>query len=186
MVQHRLQLDRRLAQHARPGRRRPGRRRRGGRRGLAVATWPSRPGRQDRAVATGPSSTDRPTDRPSIRPSVCWGPSRVCAWASVMIRQRLLQPRSSRTSNVRWRPPAPQPDAGAPQLDTGVRSISAPWIAPTPHSLAAWASSIEPESELWSVSASAAWPSSPALSTSSPGSDTPSRNEYAEWQWSST
>ena len=27
-------------------------------------------------------------------------PSRVCAWASVMIRQRLLQPRSSRTSSV--------------------------------------------------------------------------------------
>ena len=38
MVQHRLQLDRRLAQHARPGRRR-----RAGRRHRVVATGPSRP-----------------------------------------------------------------------------------------------------------------------------------------------
>src|SRR5205807_163941 len=45
MVQHRLQLDRRLAQHARPGSRRRG-------------------GRRDRAVA------DRPTDRQTVHPTV--------------------------------------------------------------------------------------------------------------------
>ena len=39
------------------------------------------------------------------------------------------------------------------------------------------ASSIEPETELWSVSASATWPSSPARCASSSGSETPSRNE---------
>ena len=62
------------------------------------------------------------------------------------------------------------------------RSISAPWIALTPYCLALTASSMEPETELWSVRASAAWPSSQARHASSSGSETPSRNEYAEWQ----
>src|SRR5207248_9288673 len=73
MVQHRLQLDRRLAQHARPGSRRRGGRRDlaiatrsspSGRRHLAVATGPPGPGRRDRAVA------DRPTDRQTVHPTV--------------------------------------------------------------------------------------------------------------------
>ena len=40
---------------------------------------------------------------------------------------------------VRWRPSS--------------RSTSAPWIARSPSAPAAWANSIEPETELWSVSA---------------------------------
>ncbi len=99
-------------------------------------------------------------------------PSRVCACASVMIRQRFLQPRPSRTSSVRWRA-----RRAHRRRQSGQTSISAPWIARTPPAVAAWASSIEPETELWSVSASASWPSSPARRASSSGSEAPSRNE---------
>ena len=67
--------------------------------------------------------------------------SRVCACARVRIRHRFDQPRASSTSSVRWRPSS--------------RSISAPWIGRSPSARAETANSIEPETELWSVSASA-------------------------------
>src|ERR1700722_17763355 len=79
-----------------------------------------------------------------------------------MIRQRLLQPRSSRTSSVMCLRSACS--ARSPTLAAGVSrmSSSAPWIARTPQSGAIWASSIEPETELWSVRASATCPRSAA------------------------
>ena len=67
--------------------------------------------------------------------------SRVCACASVRMRQRLDQPPASSTSNVRCLP--------------SERSISAPWIGRNPSARAETANSIEPETELWSVSATA-------------------------------
>ena len=53
---------------------------------------------------------------------------------------------------------------------------------PQPQRCAAWANSIEPETESWSVSAIAVWPRSSAAATSSSGGEAPSRNEKAEWQ----
>ena len=63
---------------------------------------------------------------------------------------------------------------------------SAPVIERTPSGLSACAISMAPCSPSWSVSASASWPCCAAAAASSTGCDAPSRNEYAEWQWSST
>ncbi len=86
------------------------------------------------------------------------GPSRVWEWAIVSIRQRFLQPRSSSTSSVMWglsvrlAPAKAASRTGGreciPPCGSGVRSISAPWIARTPYSAAVCASSIEPDTEL--------------------------------------
>src|SRR3712207_4750132 len=48
------------------------------------------------------------------------------------------------------------------------------------------ASSIAPWRPSWSVRARAEWPCSAAAAASSTGCEAPSRNENAEWQWSST
>ena len=74
MVQHRLQLDRRLAQHARPGRRRRG-------------------GRRDRAVVDEGTVADRPTDRPpgpvaGVRVGERDDPAEVAPAAPVAYQQR--------------------------------------------------------------------------------------------------
>ena len=100
------------------------------------------------------------------------GVSRVCACARVSSRQRLRQPRSSRTSSVTWRSPS--------------TVSSQPWIAFSPNVRAACANSIDPEIVSWSVSASAVCPRSTAAIASSSGSDAPSRKENAECAWSST
>ena len=72
--------------------------------------------------------------------------SRVWAWASVRIRQRLRQPRSSRTSSVRWR----EGPLAAEDVDLGAVDRPHPVLGarpgPAPSSR---------ETELWSVSASA-------------------------------
>ena len=68
----------------------------------------------------------------------------------------------------------------------GQRDLRAVDRAQADPSRAACANSIEPETESWSVSASAVWPRSSAAATSSSGCEAPSRNEKAEWQWSST
>ena len=93
--------------------------------------WPIEPSaRRSPSGRRGPRRGRSPPARPPTAPlrSRRAAPSRVCAWASVMIRQRLLQPRSSRTSSVSGgvRPCAATP-AGASRT-----SISAPWIARTP------------------------------------------------------
>ena len=63
--------------------------------------------------------------------------------------------------------------------------ISAPVMWRTPVPFSAWAISIAPCRPSWSVSASAVWPCSTASPASSWGCEAPSRNEKAEWQWSS-
>ncbi len=100
--------------------------------GSSRTPWRAQPLRQIRPCAC--SST--------VSSGTCGGGScfsRVSRCARVRIRHRLRQPSASSTSSVRWRPSS--------------RSISAPWIARSPSAPAAWANSIEPETELWSVSA---------------------------------
>ena len=69
--------------------------------------------------------------------------SRVWAWASVMIRQRLLQPRSSRTSSVMWRCGTRGPRRRPPRDRPRRRGSPA-----RRSSAALWASSIEPETRV--------------------------------------
>ena len=87
---------------AAPRRGPPGRRRRSSRRTVGSSCTPRcrAAGQADQALGVARSPPPRP---PHGSPRSRRDPSRVCAWARVMIRQRLLQPRSSRTSSVRWR-----------------------------------------------------------------------------------
>ncbi len=82
----------------------------------AIADRSAQPVRQTSPSAWSSTACRSTEGSPSSRRLA---PSRVCAWASVMIRQRLLQPRSSRTSRVMWRGCSLVASAGRGQVDLG-------------------------------------------------------------------
>ena len=176
---------------ARPGTRRG--RRPPAARAAVGSSWTPRSAQPDRQ--TRPSACSARSASVSTGASTRRRPGRL---ARVRVRPREqpaeVAPASpSRTSSVRCRVQrAPlgiadhAPSRCARAVAGSTRSTSAPWIARRPSDAAACANSIDPETELWSVSASAWWPRSSAATTSSSGSEAPSRNEKAEWQWSST